>query len=711
MHKTIAIALVIVLTALAQAMPAQTDADASADGACVSWNLSYSNWQYRASAGGYGIMNLTQDAGGGLSGTWWNEAAQLGGLFTAGHIEGTSFGLHTDTNEWLQGTVSADGTRIGGTLQSPTDTGTWEATGVATCLQRQTPPPAGSAFVEISWGDYTFYTTIDPLTRLQSMAQQTQVTRISFGGRVVLVIRVRFNGQNLPPTITVVAQADGQPETTIATLTQVQSDDSGATYRGTATVPATGLAPGLSRTTRVSLVDPRNTGNRILIAVVNQFLIDPAGYIYDTSDSSMIPGAMATLYKKQGEDWIIWPAEQFGQMNPIVSDPDGHYAWDTDAGDFLVKVSKTGYTDGSGGPVTVPPEVTDLNIGLNPTTSAALEIGVLHVSDSDGFQKTEFLPGEGIQARVIVSNTTTSDAATTITWTTTDPQGELVPALSGSGTYQFGPFPVDPKIQLTIPPLLDEGWYTLRVEITHAGQTSFRGTQFWVTKVHLAFLPATPEGVANAPTPQPGWTTIMSENFEGNWPTAGWQSFDNSSSDAGEYRWAKRNCRAVEGNNSAWAVGGGADGSNLSCGSNYPDGVESWMTYGPFSLSGTTAAELVFQLWNNSESSYDVIFWGASDDGDNFNGWTLSGDTGGWTNKSLDLADVPNTGSLLGKENVWIAFIFDSDSSVNFSDGAHIDNIVLRKRANSTAQTGAVFTHGNFGAGDWELESATFKRE
>ncbi|MEA3441561.1 MAG: hypothetical protein U9R58_14910, partial [Chloroflexota bacterium] len=55
-----------------------------------------------------------------------------------------------------------------------------------------------------------------------------------------------------------------------------------------------------------------------------------------------------------------------------------------------------------------------------------------------------------------------------------------------------------------------------------------------------------------------GWVTIMSEDFEGDFPGS-WTVVDNNGGD--EYYWNKRNCRPYQGSNSGWAVGGGADGS------------------------------------------------------------------------------------------------------------------------------------------------------
>lgn len=180
----------------------------------------------------------------------------------------------------------------------------------------------------------------------------------------------------------------------------------------------------------------------------------------------------------------------------------------------------------------------------------------------------------------------------------------------------------------------------------------------------------------NCYTP-PGWVTIIYENFEGTFPGS-WSVFDNYSG-YGEYYWAKRSCRPYQGSYSGWAVGGGANGSYLSCGSNYPNNAESWMVYGPFSLSGASDADLTFKLWLNAETNYDFICRLASINGTNFYGTCTTGNTGGWVARELDLTNVPTLGNLLGRSQVWIALVFDTDSSVTYSEGAYVDNVLLRK--------------------------------
>jgi len=175
----------------------------------------------------------------------------------------------------------------------------------------------------------------------------------------------------------------------------------------------------------------------------------------------------------------------------------------------------------------------------------------------------------------------------------------------------------------------------------------------------------------------PGWQTIMSENFEGSFPTGLWVAFDNDGSVNGEYYWDDDDYKPHSGSWSAWCANGGANGLDPQL-HYYPNNMASWMTYGPFDLSDATDAELNFHYWLQSEENYDYFLWLASTDSIDFYGWQISGDTGGWASESFDLTTAPTLGNLCGEPEVWVAFIFESDGSV-FYDGAFVDDVVLQR--------------------------------
>jgi hypothetical protein len=166
-----------------------------------------------------------------------------------------------------------------------------------------------------------------------------------------------------------------------------------------------------------------------------------------------------------------------------------------------------------------------------------------------------------------------------------------------------------------------------------------------------------------------GAVTIMFEGFEGVWPPDGglWTAFDGDGSTSGEYYWDDVNYRAHTGAWSAWPANGGPVTVNPP--DPYPANLRSWMVYGPFDLSGYSAAWFDFYFWMVSEPNYDHLYWRAS--GDDFATWTqgsVSGSYAAWAYQSMDLEDF------LGDSSVWVAFYFESDANVSY-DGPFVDDV------------------------------------
>jgi hypothetical protein len=179
------------------------------------------------------------------------------------------------------------------------------------------------------------------------------------------------------------------------------------------------------------------------------------------------------------------------------------------------------------------------------------------------------------------------------------------------------------------------------------------------------------------PTPSP-WITLVAENFEGDFPGP-WFVWDGDAAQNGEYMWGKRDCRPYAGSYSGWAVGGGDTGRQIGCGNPYPNNSVSWMRYGPFSLADARAATLRFMLWLNVEYGSDGICRMVSTDGAHYAGFCTTGQTPGWIERTIDLANVPNAGNFLGQSTVYVALVFISDESQARPEGAYVDDIVLRK--------------------------------
>jgi len=202
-----------------------------------------------------------------------------------------------------------------------------------------------------------------------------------------------------------------------------------------------------------------------------------------------------------------------------------------------------------------------------------------------------------------------------------------------------------------------------------------------------------------------GWITLVSENFEGTFPGV-WVVGEVDGSDGWHY-WGKRTCRPYGTSQySGWAVGGGTNGAALACGSNYPNNMDSWMVYGPFSLADATAAVVQFQFWLNTEMNHDYLWWGASTDGQTFWPDGYWGSSGGWVAHQFDLGDVRDLGSVLGQPQVWIAFGLVSDSSTTMAEGAYVDDVVLKK-CTSASCVGTVVAAPDAAPGTLQIRTAT----
>lgn len=190
----------------------------------------------------------------------------------------------------------------------------------------------------------------------------------------------------------------------------------------------------------------------------------------------------------------------------------------------------------------------------------------------------------------------------------------------------------------------------------------------------------------------PGWTTITCETFEAGWPTAGWTTFDNNGTANGDFCWGASGFQVRFGQKSAWPASGctnGVDPSQFF----YPNNADSWMIYGPFSLADAAAAEVHFSLWYQLQGT-DSIFWGASVDDLTYYGIEVTGaststeppTTSGWQDRTLNMANVPQFGSMLGRSQVWIAFVFQSDAS-GFDDGPFVDDVEIHKLVGAAPPT------------------------
>jgi Zn-dependent metalloprotease len=171
-------------------------------------------------------------------------------------------------------------------------------------------------------------------------------------------------------------------------------------------------------------------------------------------------------------------------------------------------------------------------------------------------------------------------------------------------------------------------------------------------------------------------TVFGVEGFEGEFPPAGWTVYDLFETGT---NWGRSTERASAGDASAWCAAGGP--LPQPPGGPYVPDMFTWLVYGPFTLEDAAQAWLELDLWMEVEPVYDVLFVGASADGDEFLGFLASGApsdvTGGWVPDVLNLRDVFGYTAPLNGTGYFIAIVFISDYAYEF-EGVYLDEVVVR---------------------------------
>jgi|GEM_PF-1366637 len=122
-------------------------------------------------------------------------------------------------------------------------------------------------------------------------------------------------------------------------------------------------------------------------------ILDPSGYVYEAVPSNRVEGVKAECYyydypidnfgmPGENKEDIFWIAEEYDQINPLLTDANGMYAWDVPVGEWLVKFSKDGYYDtdskndaaaNANGYLPVPPPQTEVNTAIVSKATPTVE--------------------------------------------------------------------------------------------------------------------------------------------------------------------------------------------------------------------------------------------------------------------------------------------------------------------------------------------------
>jgi len=166
-----------------------------------------------------------------------------------------------------------------------------------------------------------------------------------------------------------IAQVDGVPPVMQGLMTDA-SGGAGTAWEFTYTPPY--QWPPQSMTSVTMCLDTDGDGEHDDgCQVAGIFLVDPSGVVFDADTDTPIAGATVTLKRLnpvQSTYVEMSPTLHAGmfepEVNPQITGSDGRYAWNVVAGEYLVEVEIAGCSPATSEAVTVPPPVTDLDVGL-----------------------------------------------------------------------------------------------------------------------------------------------------------------------------------------------------------------------------------------------------------------------------------------------------------------------------------------------------------
>jgi len=110
----------------------------------------------------------------------------------------------------------------------------------------------------------------------------------------------------------------------------------------------------------------------------NKILVDPYGYVYSLIDNQelRISGATVTLYyyNEAKNAFEIWPAKDYNQINPQITDKTGEFAFFVPNGKYYLTVKKDGYNFKKTDQFLVKNNIVNINIELQKTNLINLNI-------------------------------------------------------------------------------------------------------------------------------------------------------------------------------------------------------------------------------------------------------------------------------------------------------------------------------------------------
>lgn len=180
----------------------------------------------------------------------------------------------------------------------------------------------------------------------------------------------------------------------VGTLTLTDPDNDGV-YTATFTTPSTGPITG---TIRICVIC-----DLIQVCSDGTVLIDPEGTVFDITTGKPIPSStvacMASQVSSSEGDTVfsLWPAADFGQINPQTTGADGYFSFFTPAGTFRLEVNEANYQPYRSEDLVVVDKPVHFDVPLSPVINEEADYVVSITSEGFSPSLLKVEPGSVVE--------------------------------------------------------------------------------------------------------------------------------------------------------------------------------------------------------------------------------------------------------------------------------------------------------------------------
>ena len=173
--------------------------------------------------------------------------------------------------------------------------------------------------------------------------------------------------------------------------------------------------------------------------------VDPSGFVYEAVESNRLEGVTATIFYRETMEAapVVWDASEYDQLNPLLTDEAGCYAWDVPEGFWQVMFEKEGYETAYSEWLPVPPPQLEVNVGMVSAQAPAVKLLNAH-GGSIELVFTQYVDVSTVTGDTVVF--TAEGRAVAGTWEALDAEA----APGGEGQTLASAFRFTPAAELTV---------------------------------------------------------------------------------------------------------------------------------------------------------------------------------------------------------------------------------------------------------------------